>query len=247
MMSQSNQSNLIIYNTPDGKTSVSLYANDGMVWMTQNQLAELFDTSKQNISLHVNSIIENNELHEVSVVKEYLTTADDGKNYKILHYSLEMTIAIGFRVKGFRGTQFRIWANNNLKEYLLKGFVMDDERLKNPDGRPDYFDELFNQDVKKVIVAVPERSLGASFATTVLKTHGFFTDWEVEHEYNLCTAGGDKSKVSAFVSFMEDSAATILICTHATLRFAFNAMNESQFNDYGLAWEPEKDSLQICY
>ena len=133
---------MIIYNTADGKTSVSLYAKDGMVWMTQNQLAELFDTSKQNISLHVDSILKNKELEANSVVKEYLTTAADGKDYSTLHYALEMIIAIGFRVKGQRGTQFRRWANNNLKEYLLKGFIMDDERLKNPDGRPDYFDEF---------------------------------------------------------------------------------------------------------
>ncbi|MCF6345684.1 MAG: DEAD/DEAH box helicase [Thiomicrorhabdus sp.] len=92
-------------------------------------------------------------------------------------------------------------------------------------------DKLFNQNIKKVIVAVPERSIGASFASTDLKTHGFFADWDVEHKYNLCTAGGDKSKVNAFVSFMEDSAATILICTHATLRFAFDAVNENQFNN----------------
>ncbi len=137
-----NQSNIIIYNSTDGRVSVSLYAKDGMVWMTQNQLAELFDTSKQNISLHVNNILENKELIEGSVVKEYLTTAEDGKDYATLHYSLEMIIALGFKVKGVRGTQFRIWANNNLKEYLLKGFVMDDERLRNPDGRPDYFDEF---------------------------------------------------------------------------------------------------------
>lgn len=141
-MPNTHQSNMIIYNTADGKTSVSLYAKDGMVWMTQNQLAELFDTSKQNISLHIESILKNKELDADSVVKEYLTTAADGKNYATFHYALEMIIAIGFRVKGVRGTQFRIWANNNLKAYLVKGFVMDDERLKNPDGRPDYFDEF---------------------------------------------------------------------------------------------------------
>jgi hypothetical protein len=141
-MPKNEQANMIIYNTVDGKTSVALYAKDGMAWMTQNQLAELFDTSKQNISLHINSILKNKELDKSSVVKEYLTTAADGKNYPTLHYALEMIIAVGFRVKGVRGTQFRSWANNNLKEYLLKGFVMDDERLKNPDGRPDYFDEF---------------------------------------------------------------------------------------------------------
>ncbi len=92
-------------------------------------------------------------------------------------------------------------------------------------------DKLYEQGVKKVIVAVPERSIGASFASTDLMSHGFSANWEVENQYNLCVAGGDKSKVSAFVSFMEDSSATILVCTHATLRFAFDAVDESQFDN----------------
>ncbi len=92
-------------------------------------------------------------------------------------------------------------------------------------------DKLYNQGVKKVIVAVPERSIGSSFATTDLMSHGFFADWEVDNKYNLCMAGGDKSKVSSFVSFMEDASATILVCTHATLRFAFDAVDESDFNN----------------
>ncbi len=133
---------IIIYNTADGKISVSLYAKDGSVWMNQNQLAELFDSTKQNISLHILNILEEKELVGDSVVKDYLTTAADGKNYNVTFYSLDMILAIGFRVRSKRGTQFRQWANQNLKEYIIKGFVMDDERLKNPDGRPDYFDEL---------------------------------------------------------------------------------------------------------
>ncbi len=141
-MEQKNEQNLIIYNTADGKASVSLYAKDGQVWMNQNQLAELFDTSKQNISQHILNILNDNELSEESVVKNYLTTAQDGKNYEVTFYSLEMILAIGFRVRSKRGTQFRIWANQNLKQYIIKGFIIDDERLKNPDGRPDYFDEL---------------------------------------------------------------------------------------------------------
>jgi superfamily II DNA or RNA helicase len=91
-------------------------------------------------------------------------------------------------------------------------------------------DKLYEQGVKKVIVAVPERSIGSSFASTDLMNHGFFANWEVASKYNLCTAGGDNSKVSAFVSFMEDSSAIVLVCTHATLRFAFDAVDESQFN-----------------
>jgi hypothetical protein len=137
--------NIIIYNTVDGKASVSLYARDGMVWMNQNQIAELFDTSKQNIGQHIANILKEGELSENSVVKDFFTTAADGKQYKVTFYALDMVLAIGFRVRSKRGTQFRIWANRNLKEYMVKGFVMDDERLKNPDGRPDYFDELLER------------------------------------------------------------------------------------------------------
>src|SRR6056297_3245419 len=137
--------NIIIYNTVDGKASVALYAKDGMVWMNQNHIAELFDTSVPNISMHISNILKEGELEPNSVIKDYLTTAADGKQYKVTFYALEMVLAIGFRVRSKRGTQFRIWANRNLKEYMIKGFVMDDERLKNPDGRPDYFDELLER------------------------------------------------------------------------------------------------------
>ena len=134
--------NIILYESGDGKIRVSLFERDGSVWLNQVQLAELFATSKQNISLHIKNIIKDSELDVNSVVKEYLTTASDGKTYKVLYYSLEMIMAIGFRVRSVRGVQFRQWANRNLREFLQKGFMIDDERLKNPDGRPDYFDEL---------------------------------------------------------------------------------------------------------
>ena len=140
-----NTQNIIIYKTADGKASVALYAKDGNIWMNQNQLAELFATSKQNTGQHISNILNEGELEQNSVVKNYFTTADDGKDYNVTFYSLDMILAIGFRVRSKRGTQFRIWANKNLKEYMVKGFVMDDERLKNPDGRPDYFDELLER------------------------------------------------------------------------------------------------------
>ena len=136
------EKNIIIYNTQDGKTSVSLLSQDGTVWMNQNQLAELFATSVPNISQHISNILKEKELNEDSVVKDYLITAADGKKYSVAFYSLEMILAIGFRVRSRRGTQFRQWANQNLSVYMVKGFLIDDERLKNPDGRPDYFDEL---------------------------------------------------------------------------------------------------------
>ena len=136
------QQNIIIYRTADGRASVALYAKDGKIWLNQQQMAELFATSKPNISMHIANILKENELYKDSVVKEFLTTAADGKNYNVVFYSLEMIIAVGYRVRGIRGTQFRQWATEHLTEYLVKGFTMDDERLKNPDERPDYFDEL---------------------------------------------------------------------------------------------------------
>lgn len=109
---------IIIYNTDDGNAQVTLYAKDGNVWMNQNQLAELFDTSKQLISHHIINTLNENELNINSVVKEYLTTASDGKNYNVTFYALDMILAIGFRVRSKRGTQFRKWAN--LKTFLPK-------------------------------------------------------------------------------------------------------------------------------
>lgn len=126
----------------DGKASVALYAKDGKIWLSQQQIAELFGTSKPNISIHIANILKDKELDIKPVVKDYLTTAADGKQYNVVFYSLEMILAIGYRVRGVRGVQFRQWATRHLSEYLVKGFTMDDERLKNPDGRPDYFDEL---------------------------------------------------------------------------------------------------------
>jgi len=145
MKNEAREKNIIIYNTSDGQAAVSLYAKDGMIWMNQAELAQLFDTSKQNIGQHISNILEDKELVEESVVKDYFTTAADGKDYQVRFYTLDMTLAIGFRVRSKRGVQFRKWANQNLKTYMIKGFVMDDERLKNPDGRPDYFEELLER------------------------------------------------------------------------------------------------------
>lgn len=145
VMVQVEENQIIIYNTDDGKARVTLYAKDGNIWMNQNQMAELFATSVPNISMHISNILKEGELSEDSVVKDYLTTASDRKNYQVTFYALDMVLAIGFRVRSKRGTQFRRWANHNLKEYMIKGFVMDDDRLKNPDGRPDYFDELLER------------------------------------------------------------------------------------------------------
>ncbi len=108
------QQNIIIYRTADGKASVALYAKDGKIWLNQQQMAELFATSKLNLSMHIANILKEKELCKSSVVKEFLTTAADGKNYNVIFYSLEMIIAVGFRVRGLRGTQFRQWCKKGL-------------------------------------------------------------------------------------------------------------------------------------
>jgi hypothetical protein len=134
-------SELVLYTSDDGRTRLDLRIEGQTVWLTQLEIAELFQTTKQNVSLHAKNIFEDGELAEVSVVKESLTTAADGKRYQTRLYNLDLILAIGYRVRSPRGVQFRQWASSHLKEYLVKGFVMDDERLKNPGGL-DYFDEL---------------------------------------------------------------------------------------------------------
>ena len=137
--------NLILYTTDDGRSQIKLRAKDETVWLTQLEMAELFASSKQNIGQHLKSIFEEGELMETSVVKQHFTTAADGKDYSTKLYNLDAILAVGYRVRSPRGVQFRRWASTVLKEFLLKGFVMDDERLKNPDGRPDYFDEMLER------------------------------------------------------------------------------------------------------
>lgn len=132
----------ILYNTADGKASIKLYAENNTVWLTQAQIAELFQKNVSTISRHIANIFDENELEEKSNLR-FMQIANSDK--PVAFYSLDMILAVGFRVRSARGTQFRKWANTTLKEYLLKGFVMDDERLKNPDGRPDYFDELLER------------------------------------------------------------------------------------------------------
>ena len=176
------ESKIILYTTDDGKAQVSLMSRDGRVWLSQKQMAELFAVTKMNISLHIAKILKEKELDD-SVVKHYFTTAADGKKYQVAYYALEMILAVGFRVRGVRGTQFRQWATTHLSEYLVKGFVMDDERLKNPDGRPDYFDELlarirdirasekrFYQKVRELF------SLSADYRGNELETNRFFAE-----------------------------------------------------------------------
>ncbi len=172
---------LILYTTEDGRSQIKLRTENQTVWLTQLEMAELFDATKQNISLHLKNLFGDGELDERAVVKESLTTAADGKRYSTLLYNLDAILAVGYRVRSPRGVQFRRWASTILKEYLLKGFAMDDERLKNPDGRPDYFDEMlarirdirasekrFYQKVRELF------ALSSDYDKTDTATQGFF-------------------------------------------------------------------------
>jgi hypothetical protein len=133
---------ILIYQAEDGSTKIQVQLTDNTVWLTQAAMVELFQTTKQNISLHIKNIFQEGELEENSVVKEYLTTAADGKNYRTKYYNLDVIISVGYRVKSLRGTQFRIWATERLREYLIKGFTMNDELLKQGGG---YFEELLDR------------------------------------------------------------------------------------------------------
>ena len=138
---------LILYTTEDGNAAIRLRAEDGTVWLTQLDMATLFATTKQNVSLHIKNILAEGELTEVATVKESLTVQTEGGRQvrrSNLLYNLDMILAVGYRVRSHRGTQFRQWATTHLREYLVKGFVMDDERLKEP-GSWDYFDELLQR------------------------------------------------------------------------------------------------------
>ncbi len=139
---------LILYTTDDGRSQIRLRTDQQTVWLTQLEIAELFDATKQNISLHLKNIFEDGELDRAATVKESLTVQTEGDRQvqrPVTLYNLDAILAVGYRVRSPRGSQFRRWASTVLTEFLRKGFVMDDERLKNPDGRPDYFDEMLER------------------------------------------------------------------------------------------------------
>ena len=133
---------VILYQSEDGRTKLDVRLENQTVWLNQKQLTELFGKAKGTISEHIKHIFEDGELAEDSVVRLFRTTAADGKQYEVAHYNLDMVLALGFRVRSPMAVRFRQWAADKLKEYIVKGFVLDDERLKNPQVGNDYFEEL---------------------------------------------------------------------------------------------------------
>jgi len=146
MKEKNNENQLIMYTSADGKTKVrvSFDMKESTAWLTQKQIAELFQTTQENVSMHIKNIFKEGELQENSVYKDFLYTADDGKKYNTKHYNLDMIISIGYRVKSLRATQFRIWATQILNEYIRKGFAMNDDLLKEAGGGS-YFKELLER------------------------------------------------------------------------------------------------------
>ncbi|MDD2324839.1 MAG: virulence RhuM family protein [Alphaproteobacteria bacterium] len=139
--SPDNSGEILLYQTEDGETRIEARMVNESLWLTQGQMADLFQKDKRTISEHISNIFEEHELDEGSVVRIFRTTAADGKQYNTNHYNLDVIISVGYRVKSHRGTQFRIWATQRLRDYLIKGFAMDDERLKQAGGG-NYFEEL---------------------------------------------------------------------------------------------------------
>lgn len=145
-----NNSQIIIYTTETGETKLEVRLENETVWLTQKLMAELFQSTVANINIHLKNIFDEGELDANSVIKDYLITAADGKNYRTKFYNLDAIISVGYRIKSAVATRFRQWATQHIKEYIVKGFVMDDERLKNPDLPYDYFEELLKriQDIR---------------------------------------------------------------------------------------------------
>ena len=135
---------LLLYQTEDGQTRLDVALRGETVWLSLNQLAELFQRDKSSISRHIKNIFEEGELPEASVVACFATTAADGKTYQVEHFNLDVIISVGYRVKSPRGTQFRIWATQRLREFLIKGFLLDDDRFKRG-GSSNYFEELLGR------------------------------------------------------------------------------------------------------
>ena len=135
-------SEFLIYQSEDGKTHLNVTLENETLWLSQKQLIDLFGKSKATVSEHIKHIFEDGELEENSVVRFFRTTAADSKQYEVAHYNLDMVLALGYRVRSQAGVRFRQWASDKLKEFIIKGFVLDDERLKNPGKGNDYFDEL---------------------------------------------------------------------------------------------------------
>jgi hypothetical protein len=182
-MNPEKRSELLIYTSPDGKTRIDVQLEDDTVWLSQSQMAELFQTTKQNINLHVKNVYEERELDPSSTVKESLTVQREGGRdvrRSISVYNLDVIISVGYRVKSHRGTQFRIWATTRLREYIIKGFTLDDERLKDGGARNDYFDELIER-VREIRTS--ERNFYRKITDIYATSYDYDVEADITHKF----------------------------------------------------------------
>ena len=173
-MEQQDKGQIILYQTQDGESKIEVTLANETVWLTADQMAELFQRNKSTISRHIKNVFEEGELQHDSVVAFFATTASDGKKYQVAYYNLDMIISIGYRVKSYRGVQFRIWATQVLKEYLIKGFALNDDLLKNA-GSGNYFDELLSR-IRDI------RSSEKMFYRKVLEIYALSIDYDPRTE-----------------------------------------------------------------
>jgi len=209
----------LLYQTADGKVRVETRMERETVWLSINQMADLFGIDKSGISRHLKNIFDTGELDREAVVAIFATTAADGKTYQVEHFNLDAIISVGYRVNSMRGTQFRIWATKRLREYLIKGFVMDDERLKNPPVKgvaaPDYFDEMLERirDIRaserRMYLRVTEIfTIAADYAPGQAETNHFFSTMQNKLHY---AATG---KTAAEIKMRADHALPNMGLTH---------------------------------
>jgi len=213
----------ILYTTDDGKSKVECRFENETLWLSQALMGELFGRSKKTISEHLKNLFDEEELEPNSVVRNFRTTASDGKSYDVQYYNLEAILAVGFRVKSPRGTQFRKWANTRLQEYLVKGFTMDDERLKNPpvsesSELPDYFDEMLAR----------IRDIRSSERRMYLRVRELFTlaaDYELSRKETERTIISNNSKTLVKSHRLQKIRTTII---HSTLNHAHSPSTRTQ-------------------
>lgn len=165
-------SEILIYTTDDGVIRIDVQMVDETVWLTQAQMSQLFEKDKRTISEHIRNVFNEGELDENSVVRKFRTTAADGKNYEVMYYNLDVIISVGYRVKSHRGTQFRQWATGRLREYIIKGFTLDDKRLREGRTATDYFDELIDR----------IRDIRASEANFYQKIKDIYRDCSIDYD-----------------------------------------------------------------
>ena len=204
MTMQPIKNNFLLYTSPTGEVKVDVLLKDESIWLTINQMAELFDIDKSGISRHVKNVVETGELERDSVVAKIATTAADGKTYQVDFFNLDMIISVGYRVNSIRGTQFRIWATQQIKALIVKGFVMDNQKLKNPDNPfgKDYFDELLDQirDIRSSEKRFYRKitdiyALAIDYTPTSEETKGFFKT--VQNKLLFAATGNTAAEIIA--------------------------------------------------